>query len=127
MMLESYHKIFQRFNLDYHCVTADPGAIGGDYSHEFHVLTETGIDELLFDSESNYAVNIENYDPETCPVSEDALIRKRGIEVGHCYLLGTTYSKPLNANITLPDGSKISGVKGCYGNGVSRLVGAIIE
>ena len=127
IMLDSYHNIFQQINVDYRCVSADPGAIGGDYSHEFHVLTETGMDELLFDTDNNYAVNIENYDPETCFVSEDKLIRKRGIEVGHCYHLGTTYSKTLNANVTLPDGSKTTVVMGCYGIGVSRLVGAIIE
>lgn len=127
IMLEAYHRIFQRIGVEYACVAADPGAIGAEHSHEFHVLANTGLDELLFDPDSDYAVNIEKYNPETCPVSEDKLIRRRGIEVGHCYHLGTAYSSSLQAEIALADGKSQTVVMGCYGIGVSRLVGSIIE
>ncbi len=127
IMLEAYHNILRRMGVKYCCVAADPGAIGGEYSHEFHVLADNGMDELLFDPESDYAVNIEKFVSSDCPVPEKKLIRKRGIEVGHCYHLGSSYSSALNAEITLADGTRSAVEMGCYGIGVSRLVGAVIE
>jgi prolyl-tRNA synthetase len=90
----AYHAIFQRLGLDYRQVLADTGAIGGNYSHEFHVLADTGEDDLLFDPEGEYAVNVEKYDETEAPKSKDQLEQKKGIEVGHIFLLEDVYSKP---------------------------------
>jgi len=121
-----YNKIFTAFGLDYRMVTADSGDIGGDYSHEFHVLAETGEDELIFDPAGDYAVNVEKYDPATAPKPRDQLDTKRGIEIGHIFYLGTTYSEKMGANLQV-DGKLQPVHMGCYGIGVSRLIGAAIE
>jgi prolyl-tRNA synthetase len=123
----AYHAIFQRLGLDYRQVLADTGAIGGNYSHEFHVLADTGEDDLLFDPEGEYAVNVEKYDETEAPKSKDQLEQKKGIEVGHIFLLEDVYSKPMDAKVTLQDGSAKPVTMGCYGIGVSRVVAASIE
>lgn len=127
IMKTAYHGVFKRLGLDYRMVYADTGSIGGDHSHEFHVLADTGEDDLLFDPNGEYAVNVEKHDPENCPVSDDKLEKKKGIEVGHIFLLKDNYSKPMNAEVTLKDGSSVAVTMGCYGIGVSRVVAAAIE
>lgn len=123
----AYHSIFKRLGLEYRQVLADTGAIGGNYSHEFHVLADTGEDDLLFDPESDYAVNVEKYDENDAPKPKDQLEQKKGVEVGHIFLLEDVYSKPMNAMIAQQDGSSQPVVMGCYGLGVSRVVAAAIE
>jgi prolyl-tRNA synthetase len=126
-MVSAYHKICQEIGLDYQVVEADSGSIGGNHSHEFHALSDTGMDTLLIHPESNYAINTEKFDPDHCPYAKDELIERQGIEIGHCFHLGTTYSKTLNACFTDRDGEEKHVSMGCYGIGVSRLIGAIIE
>ncbi|WP_018690915.1 proline--tRNA ligase [Algicola sagamiensis] len=58
-MYQAYCNIFERMGLDYRPVLADTGSIGGDVSHEFHVLAESGEDAIAFSSESDYAANVE--------------------------------------------------------------------
>ena len=58
-MYETYITIFKRIGLDFRAVQADNGAIGGEGSHEFHVLAESGEDEIVFDENSDFASNIE--------------------------------------------------------------------
>lgn len=126
-MYDAYTRVFDRLGLQWRAVVADTGAIGGNYSHEFQVLADTGEDTLLFDPDSDYAVNIEKYDAETAPKPREQLVEKKGIEVGHCFHLGDLYSEKMNALVTLEDGKSIPVVMGCYGIGVSRLVAAAIE
>jgi len=126
-MYDAYCRTFDRFGLQWRAVVADTGAIGGNYSHEFQVLADTGEDVLLFDPDSDYAVNIEKYDAATAPRPREELVEKKGIEVGHCFHLGDIYSKPMNALVTLEDGGSVPVVMGCYGIGVSRIVAAAIE
>lgn len=123
----AYHRIFSRLGLEFRQVVADTGAIGGDYSHEFHVLAGTGEDDLLFDPDSDYAVNVEKYDANEAPRPREELQEKKGIEVGHIFLLEDVYSKPLNATVMCKDGSTPAVTMGCYGIGVSRIVAAAIE
>jgi prolyl-tRNA synthetase len=131
---------------------ADTGPIGGDLSHEFIILAETGESEVYCDREwlsndvlaadisydsdlepffkkwtSLYAATDEKHDAATCPLAPDQLITARGIEVGHIFSFGTKYSKPMGATVTSPNGEEVPLVMGSYGIGVSRLVGAIIE
>lgn len=123
----AYHEIFKRLGLEYRQVLADTGAIGGNYSHEFHVLAETGEDDLLFDPQGEYAVNVEKYDENEAPCPREELEQKRGIEVGHIFLLEDTYSKPMNATVAQSDGTSSPVTMGCYGIGVSRVVASAIE
>ncbi len=123
----AYHRIFKRLEVDYRQVLADTGDIGGDYSHEFHMLADTGEDDLLFDPDGDYAVNVEKYDVDTAPRPKSQLEQKKGIEVGHIFLLETKYSKPMKATVNCADGSNPAVYMGCYGVGVSRILAAIIE
>jgi prolyl-tRNA synthetase len=142
-MFESYFRTFKALGLNAIAVKADSGAIGGNLSHEFHVLADTGESEVFYDAEyenlaampeldiekikSLYAASDEKHDPNTCPVPEERLTRRRGIEVGHVFYFGTKYSKAMNAYVTNQHGEQVLVEMGSYGIGVSRLVGAIIE
>ena len=149
----SYLKTFQRLDLTAIPMAADTGPIGGNLSHEFIILAETGeskiyTDKRIFEVDSKasilekeslenlrnrfekfYSVTDEKFDKaefETKVVEENRLITK-GIEVGHIFYFGDKYSKPMGASVDLPGGKKDFVKMGSYGIGVSRLVGAIIE
>jgi prolyl-tRNA synthetase len=151
-MFLAYLRTYARMGLKAVPMAADTGPIGGDLSHEFIILAETGEsavfcdkalleldapgDGLNYDDDlqpqvdkwtSHYAVTDEMHDPAKCDVAEDQLVTARGIEVGHIFYFGTKYSEPLGASVQGPDGEKITLEMGSYGIGVSRLVGAIIE
>ena len=152
-MLFSYLNTFKRFELTAIPMSADTGPIGGDLSHEFIILAETGesqiySDKRIFDLDITnhkndnesikdlrnkyntfYAVTDEKFKKEEFEIKvkkENQLITK-GIEVGHIFYFGDKYSKPLNCSVDLKDGKKVNVKMGSYGIGVSRLVGAIIE
>jgi len=143
-MFNAYLKTFKRMGLTAIPMQADPGAIGGNLSHEFHILAETGesgvfydvaYDELAAKGEIDlaalsrlYAVTDEKHDPAAANVPPPERLKvARGIEVGHIFYFGTKYSKAMNAMVTGPDGNPVAVEMGSYGIGVSRLVGAIIE
>ena len=149
----SYLRTFKRLALTAIPMAADTGPIGGNLSHEFVILTETGeskifTDKRIFDVNSKgsnierksledlrkkyekfYAVTDEKYNKKEFEkeVSEENRLITKGIEVGHIFYFGDKYSKPLNAAVDLPGGKKDFVKMGSYGIGVSRLVGAIIE
>jgi prolyl-tRNA synthetase len=123
---------------------AESGPIGGNMSHEFQILAQTGESHVFYDRafeeidfadpdldvgrlESLYAATDDKHDPQRCPVPPERLRTGRGIEVGHIFYFGTKYSKPMGATVTAPDGREVPVEMGSYGIGVSRLVGAIIE
>jgi prolyl-tRNA synthetase len=149
-MFVSYLRTFARMGLKAIPMQADSGPIGGDLSHEFIILAETGesavfchkdwlkrdvlSEQIDFDGDlqpvvdswtSLYAATDEKHDPSACP--PDQLVTTRGIEVGHIFYFGAKYSKPLGALVAKPDGEQVPVEMGSYGIGVSRLVGAIIE
>jgi prolyl-tRNA synthetase len=151
-MFVAYLKTYARMGLKAIPMAADSGPIGGDMSHEFIILAETGesevychkdwldVDVLSQDIDidgdlqpvvdsflSRYAATDEKHDPSTCPVPEANLITTRGIEVGHIFYFGTKYSEAMGARVTGPDGKEAPVHMGSYGVGVSRLVGGIIE
>jgi len=143
-MYACYLKTFARMGLKAIPVRADPGAIGGDMSHEFHILADTGESAVYYDAafdtldltaasndltrlQALYAAADDEHDPANCPVPSERLRSTRGIEVGHIFYFGTKYSQPLGAVVTGPNGESITLEMGSYGIGVSRLVGAIIE
>ena len=124
VMYETYKKIFDRIGLNYRAVQADNGAIGGDVSHEFHVLADSGEDEIVYDESSDFAANIEvaKNHPD-----KDKFKTCRGIEVGHIFQLGTKYSEAMQAEFIDQDGESKPMIMGCYGIGVSRIIAAAIE
>lgn len=143
-MYDAYHRIFARMGLTTIAVAADSGAIGGNLSHEFHVLAETGESAVFYDAQIDeiragqkkvsseemralYAAADEQHKPDACPIPKERLREARGIEVGHVFFLGSKYSKAMGVTVTGADGQPVTPEMGCYGIGVSRLVGAIIE
>jgi prolyl-tRNA synthetase len=149
----SYLRTFKRLALTAIPMAADTGPIGGNLSHEFIILADTGeskifTDKRIFDLNSNdteleknslqqmrkkyeqyYSVTDEKFNKdefEKVVSGENRLITK-GIEVGHIFYFGDKYSKAMGASVDLPGGKKDFVKMGSYGIGVSRLVGAIIE
>ena len=152
-MFFAYLNTFKRLGLTAIPMSADTGPIGGDLSHEFVILAETGeskiysdkrifdidiskhsntdksIDELKEKYDSFYAVTDNKFKKEDFEksVKKENQLTTKGIEVGHIFYFGDKYSKPLKCSVDLQDGKKVDVKMGSYGIGVSRLVGAIIE
>ncbi|MGB1862958.1 MAG: proline--tRNA ligase [Candidatus Puniceispirillum sp.] len=150
-MFVSYLKTFARMGLTAIPMEADTGPIGGDMSHEFIILAETGESGVYFhkdwmninlDADIDYNADLQPFvdkftslyaraddmhDPENCPVAADDLMSLRGIEIGHIFYFGTKYSQAMGATVSGPDGTPVAVHMGSYGIGVSRLVGGIIE
>jgi prolyl-tRNA synthetase len=151
-MFVCYLRTFRRLGLKAIPLAADTGPIGGDLSHEFLILAETGEskvfchrrlldfrlpDELPADAKelqalvdqwtSVYAASDDKHDPAKGNALGADLISARGIEVGHIFYFGTKYSQPMKAMVAGPKGEEVTVEMGSYGIGVSRLVGAIIE
>ncbi len=151
-MFFAYLRTFARMGLKAIPMRADTGPIGGDLSHEFIVLSETGESQVYCDRawleadilsaevdyESDleplfarwtrrYAATEEKHDPALCPLPPEKLVAARGIEVGQTFYFGTKYSAPMGAFAARADGESVPLEMGSYGIGVSRLVGALIE
>ena len=153
-MFVAYLRTYARLGLKAIPMQADTGPIGGDLSHEFIILADTGESEVFchqdflnrdvlaeeFDYESDlqpvvdswtsiYAATDEQHDPARfeSEVPADKRVSARGIEVGHIFFFGDKYSKPLGATVSTPEGGDVAVQMGSYGIGVSRLVGGIIE
>jgi len=153
-MFVAYLRTYARMGLKAIPMAAETGPIGGDLSHEFLILAETGesavwchkdfIDFDPLNSDLSYEDDLQpvvdrwtNLYARTddmhdeavfqSSVPEDKRVAARGIEVGHIFYFGTKYSKPLNASVAGPDGTTSFVEMGSYGIGVSRLVGGIIE
>jgi prolyl-tRNA synthetase len=153
-MFVAYLRTFARMGLKAIPMRADTGPIGGDLSHEFIILADTGesavhvhsdfleTDWQDFDSvgseasalqqvvdhyTSIYAATDEVHDPQAAARYGDKIVSKRGIEVGQIFYFGDKYSRPMGAFVAGRDGEPVALEMGSYGIGVSRLVGALIE
>lgn len=130
-MRAAYIRVFERLGVEFRIVEADSGNIGGNRSEEFHVLAETGEDELMVADGGSYAANVEvagdlkEGDPS--PDGKGTIRKIRGIEVGHIFQLGDKYSQSLEVSVLDTDGKLVVPQMGCYGIGISRIVGAVIE
>ena len=148
----SYLRTFNRLDLSAIPMAADTGPIGGNLSHEFIILADTGESKIYTDKrifevnnkdtkvdksslidlrkkyEKFYAVTDDKFNKDEFEknVKEEFRLNTRGIEVGHIFYFGDKYSKPMNASVDF-QGKKEFVKMGSYGIGVSRLVGAIIE
>ena len=132
MYKNAYNNIFKNLMLDFTIVDADSGNIGGNESNEFHVIADTGEDDLLLDDQLK-GMNIEiakvkyGEDDLEALIKKTNLTHKKGIEVGHIFKLGQKYSETMKAKITTKDSKTVDMFMGCYGIGVTRIVAAAIE
>ena len=122
----TYNTIFTRLELDFRKVRADSGEIGGSLSHEYHVLADSGEDEIGYCDEEDYAANVDMIEGNTAP-NGGKLSFTRGIEVGHIFQLGDKYSKSMNCTVLNDKGDSIYPLMGCYGIGISRIMASSIE
>jgi len=152
-MFYSYLKIFSKLELKAIPMAADTGPIGGELSHEFIILADTGesdvyadknifdintekydfseksLEKMRNDFSSFYAATDEKFNKNDfdSKVQKSDQISKKGIEVAHIFYFGDKYSKPLKCLVDHQEGKKVPVKMGSYGIGVSRLVGALIE
>lgn len=152
-MFVAYLRTFARMGLKAIPMRADTGPIGGNLSHEFIILADTGESQVFVSQDlldydvlaetpdyqgdlspivnfwtSHYAATEEMHDEAAwAQVPEAKRVSARGIEVGHIFFFGTKYSAPMGLTVQGPDGKPVAPEMGSYGIGVSRLVGAIIE
>ena len=152
IMFMAYMQLFKKMGLKAIPMKADTGPIGGDLSHEFIIIADTGESQVYVEQEllnfedsfsninynddlqekvnkfiSFYAATEEKHDASNFDNKKNTLIKTRGIEVGHIFHFGQKYSLPMKANISDKKGEKIPVFMGSYGVGLSRLVGAVIE
>ena len=150
----AYCRTFTRLGVRAIPMVADTGPIGGDLSHEFIILADTGesdvfchrkwlqkdlsgkgidhhdrdgLEAWVQDVLGDYAATDEKHDAAICAVPEADLTETKGVEVGHIFHFGTKYSEPMGAYVTDAQGKETPLLMGSYGIGISRLVGAIIE
>ncbi len=153
-MFVAYLRTFARMGLQAIPMRAETGPIGGDLSHEFIILADTGesgvhvhsdfldtdwkqfdgvgwdaaaLQQVVDHYTGIYAATDDVHDPAAAAKFGDKIVSRRGIEVGQVFYFGAKYSKPLGAVVSLADGSSVPLEMGSYGIGVSRLVGALIE
>ena len=154
-MFVAYLRTFARLGLKSIPMVAETGPIGGNLSHEFIILADTGESEVFchrdyldfevpgadvnFDDiaslqaivdrwTSLYAATSEKHEPDAyAKLPGEKQVTARGIEVGHIFYFGTKYSEPMKAVVTGPDGNEHPVQMGSYGIGPTRLVAAIIE
>ena len=153
-MFTAYLRTFARMGLKSIPMAADTGPIGGDLSHEFIILAETGESQVYCHKDliegaippadtdfggdltpiltawtAKYAATEEKHDAKRfeSEVPVASRVSARGIEVGHIFYFGTKYSEPMGCKVQGPDGKQVILQMGSYGIGVSRLAGAIIE
>ncbi|MBC7799908.1 MAG: proline--tRNA ligase [Gemmatimonadaceae bacterium] len=155
IMMLAYLRTFQRLGVQAVPMAADTGPIGGDLSHEFHILAPTGESQVFYDAAvetirigtddvdhtdpdqlerlfqevtTPYAATDEKHDLAAWDLVPAERRREgRGIEVGQIFNFGTLYSELVGLQVAGPDGSPIAPNMGSYGIGVSRLAGALIE
>ncbi|XP_059473810.1 probable proline--tRNA ligase, mitochondrial [Neocloeon triangulifer] len=129
LVRHAYQGIFDALHVPYVAVDGDSGSMGGLRSEEFHFLAEVGEDHLSICSGCGRGVNAElKVESRECPaLGKCEFVQKRGIEVGHCFVLGTRYSEPLKAVFTNNEGKNEPMVMGCHGLGVSRILAAAAE
>ena len=152
VMFISYMQLFKKMGLKAIPMKADTGPIGGDLSHEFIVIANTGESEVFLEEDflsinenlsdinyeqdlqsqvdkftSFYAATDEKHNPNDEKIKSLNIIKTIGIEVGHIFHFGQKYSNPMNATVSDSDGKNVPVYMGSYGVGLSRLVGAVIE
>ena len=128
---QAYHKIFNRLGIgEQTYLTFASGGSFAKFSHEFQTLTEVGEDTIYLDRDKKIAINKEVYTDELVAeldLNKDKMEEARGIEVGNIFSLGTKFTEPFNVTVTDENGKPATLIMGCYGIGISRAMGAVVE
>lgn len=124
LMFEAYLRIFKRCGINCVITEADSGVMGGNVSHEFMVLAESGEDIVFICEQRHFATTNK---AEICPKCKSKMLKDKAIEIAHIFKLGDKYSKTQEAMFVDKEGLRRPIIMGCYGIGVSRLIAAIIE
>lgn len=133
---ETYFKAFKELQLDIVAVAADNGSMGGKNSEEIMALSRIGEDTILFDDDSKQGLNIEvlekenaeNYLKEVYNINDiKKLKEQKAVELGHIFALGTKYSESMGINYIDNENNNKPFFMGCYGIGVSRVLGLMYE
>lgn len=127
----AYYKVYERLGIgDRTFMTFASGGSFSKYSHEFQTLSEAGEDTIYLSRSKKLAINKEVLTDEVLAdlqLTRSELEEVRAIEVGNIFSLGTKFSQPFGLNVTDENGQQVTLIMGCYGIGVSRLVGTIAE
>lgn len=129
---QAYRNIFNQVGIGHitYLTVASGGVFGTKYSHEFQTLTQVGEDTIYIHKGKNIAINKEMLNDETLSmlaIDKKDLIEEKSIEIGNIYKLGTFYSEPLGLTFKDEAGLNHPVIMGCYGIGVTRLLGVIAE
>ena len=133
---ETYFKVFKELQIDISAVAADNGSMGGKNSEEIMAISRIGEDTILYDDETKQGLNVEvlekenakEYLKEVYNINDLEKLREcRAIELGHIFALGTKYSESMNINFIDSQNNSKPFYMGCYGIGVSRVLGLIYE
>lgn len=129
---EAYKRVYSRMGLIAKVTEASGGAFSEKLSYEFEVLTDAGEARILYCESCDYCVNIDDistyHEGDNCPrCSGDKLKPAKAAEVGNVFDLGTKYTKAFELSIPGENGEKVYPIMGCYGIGISRTMGVIVE
>jgi len=128
----AYIKVYERLGLgqDTYRTAADGGYFTDKFSDEFQTLSDVGEDTIYVDESKRIAVNKEVFNDETLAklgLERSALVEKRAVEVGNIFPLESKYSDALDLYYHDENGVRQSIIMGCYGIGISRVMGVIVE
>ncbi len=130
LVKQAYYRIFENCGLEA-IYTEASGGLFSKFSHEFQVLAEDGEDLIYLNQAGDLARNKEivpsEDDPEFLQFCEGEIIKKNSIEVANIFPLAQKYSKPMRAVVSGESGEEIEVWMGCYGIGITRLVGTVAE
>lgn len=133
---DAYFKVFEELHIDMVPVAADNGSMGGKSSEEIMAISPIGEDTVLYDKNTNQGVNVEVLEKENAKEylkenygiqNVEMLEKKKAVELGHIFALGTKYSEAMDVKYIDAEGTRKSFYMGCYGIGVSRVLGLIYE
>lgn len=131
LVKEAYLKIFERCGLVSKVTEASGGNFSQKISYEFMVLTDAGEDDILYCEQCAYCVNVEiakTAEGNICPAcGKGALIKARAVEAANVFDLGTKYTKDFDMQLLDEEGKPFHPIMGCYGIGISRLMGVVVE
>lgn len=129
---DAYLKVFKRLGLTAKVTEASGGGFSEKISYEFEVLTDAGEANILYCDKCDWCVNIDDIDKykegQDCPSCKNSKLKHSlAAEVGNVFDLGQKYSKAFGLTVTNKKGTKVYPIMGCYGIGISRTMGVIVE
>ena len=131
VMKKAYLKVYERLGLVAKATEASGGAFTEKISYEFMVLTDAGEDDILYCDACDFCVNVEvakQKEGDLCPhCGKSKLAKARASEVGNVFDLGQKYGKDFDMGFADREGKKQYPIMGCYGIGISRSMGVIVE